>query len=134
MISFAVQLGVLILFQELDVQIDAVYGNGLGKLIANFFYKLTTFEETVSRAVAITKNKHPSNILDKITDFQVSLEGNFLKETSIIEKQKPDSLTIDELPKRGKRSILVVNISDTSLDVNTLKFTDLSSFLNVLGR
>lgn len=134
--AFAVQLSVLVLFQELNLKISAVYGDGLGKLVAAFYYELITLEEAVSRALDITMQKMSgkwNGVLDKMTDLQVPLENKFINKVFKIGITRDDSLTKEELTKTLEKSI-AVNVSDLSLNVDDLKLSDLDSLLDILGR
>lgn len=137
LVAFAVQLSVLVLFQELNLKISAVYGDGLGKLVAAFYYELITLQEAVSRALAITEQKMSEKwnggALDKMTDLQVPLESKFINQVSTIGKIRDDFLTKEELTKTIKKSV-AVNVSDVALNVNDLKLSDLDSLLEILGR
>lgn len=135
-ISFAVQLSVLILFQKLHIKIDAVYGKGFGKLVAGFYYKLITLEEAVSRALIFTKKKLGKQLdgnADFITDLQLPQTEKILEQNTKIGKERDDFFTREELSKTIKNSI-TLNISDMTQSANDIKLTDLNSFLEVLGR
>lgn len=137
LVSFAVQLSVLIVFQELNLKISVVYGDGLGKLVAAFHYQLVTLEEAVLRALTIIKQKKSkkwSSVLDKINDLQVpvSLENKIVSQIDS-KKVRDDSFIKQEWTKTIQKSI-AINVSDLSLNVNDWKLTDLNSLLEILGR
>lgn len=135
--SFAVQLSLLVLFQELNLKIEAVYGDGLGKLVASFHYELITFQEAVFRAMAMITERKMSekreNRLDTITNFELSSKNKSMYNNATMDKNSQSFFIREDFYQIGKKSI-VLDFSDMSCKANTWKLTDRTSLLETLGR
>lgn len=136
MVSFAVQLSVLVLFQELNLKIEAVYGDGLGKLVASFYYGLVTLQEAILRAMAITRNNisdKQENNLDIIANFKLSSKNKSMFNNSTIDKTRNDFFIRENFLPISKKSI-IIDFSDMASNANTRKVIDMNSLLETLGR